>query len=368
MKYLLCLLLILQINHARADYLKDFKHLEGDAMKSINSGELDKVIPYYKSTPKEQSYKESELKNKANAFRNSSKLRSQDPSLSEDEKLEAQALDIVKASEKRKFRYDKLDEEVWLNTSNEIASNPMPYVESECKIAGNVNSGQDIKLVPKTKMVKTQVRHESEETCEEDNSDFIKCSSTLKLSCASKVNEVAGINSPEKFGHLAYPHNHWWNSEQRVTGEGYIAPFLLFRLVSDTKDSPINREITFLVSNSSLMEEFRIVSTSSSSWTFNIYLNDHLVKSSKSSKPLSCSSADHRAQKENINLKPYLKEGNNVLKIEVKKEHFRASTTGRDNHCGAYDSGDVGVALKIANGTKVVCTNWQESWEESCAN
>ena len=58
-------------------------------------------------------------------------------------------------------------------------------------------------------MVKTQVRHESEETCEEDNSDFIKCSSTLKLSCVSKVNEIAGINSPEKFGHLAYPHTHW---------------------------------------------------------------------------------------------------------------------------------------------------------------
>jgi hypothetical protein len=337
-------------------FIDEAKGRNEDIKKHVNAENTKQLLTDYGKPAKEASYKESQLREKAQTLMNTSHIRAEDKSLPETERVEAQAAVSLKESVHKRKRFDNLTQEEWMKKSDLITENPLIGVGAECRASGSKDDKVEVKAEPYEVEVDDVRSVESEEICEEDGTEIHKCNNTLKLTCKNSAEcDSGGIVLKSLASDMKWV---------------YSYPTLTLGTIADNywraSCGKFTRNTQFEVKNKTLIDEFRIVEVGYDDYmriiingtqvyngpfggekleTDSFWIFHHVDTGSGG--VYACEQSANRHANVSIDLIPYLKEGMNELIIEVV----------------VAGSGEGWAKIRTK---QHCCTEWEENWEETC--
>jgi hypothetical protein len=341
---------------------EESKRYNEDIGKHVNAGNTRQILEDYGKPAKESSYKESDLRGKAQTLMNTSSLRAEDQSLTEAERREAQAVSALKESQKTRKKLDDWVGFAATEKSDKITENPLIGVGSACKISGNKDEKVEIIGEPYEVEVDDIREVESEEVCFEDGVEIHKCTQILRLFCTtlSNDNHIFGssvtMNVIESKNRDLYVGCSGKNCDylgtalsaatgsQKITYGGWRSFHPTYNIASNHFEILISDHESFLIRNNGIpkwhgnrfllgIENYRKISVHVSGYgnlaslsITDSHVNQVIVNGVRTT---------------DMELQALLREGENIIEI--------------------YSGGK----LKFI-GSKRACTSWQETWEEAC--
>jgi hypothetical protein len=351
------------------DYIDDFKkeaqELVGETSKNGLSEEV-KGIEGYTDKPKETEYSEYELRSKGDA-----RVKGQEKDENEGvrEAIGAAKSSYIENPHRSNYTVGKLQHKEFIKKGDAVTSNPISGLnaegKAECKIADNDLGGENVEFEEYYVDVEDSRLIREDKKCEEDEDRLFYCERSIKSigECREKMDcgyDAGGIVGGSIDGNI------YWKASY---------PNLYLGTIDKVRDSGrchlMDKNIHFTIKDKSAVKEFRVANIQYSDW-IRISVNGVQVHNDtggngsfwrekswhggygeftnlhSGSVTKTCNTKRFYNTNPNVDLVPYLRDGNNTIRIEL----------------AFGNSGRLYVELRA---TQYCCRKWgSDEWEGDC--
>ncbi|WHA04568.1 hypothetical protein N3Z17_04930 [Candidatus Bandiella numerosa] len=347
------------------DYKKEAKEYVGETGKGELSNQV-KELDGYTEKPKESGYSEYELRSKGDA-----RVKGQEKDENEGvrEAIGAAKSSYAENPHRSNYTAGKLQHKEFIKKSDAVTSNPISGLnvegKTECKIADKNVGGENVEFEEYYVDVEDSRLIRENKKCEEDEDKLFYCERSIKNmgECIEKMDcgyDAGGMVQGSIDGNIFWRANY---------------PNLYLGTIDKVRDSGrchiIDKNINFIVKNKDIIKEFRVTNIQYSDWirisvngvqAYNSMGGDgpywrerswhggygEFTNLHSGSVVRTCNTKRFYNTSPNVDLVPYLRDGNNTIRIEL----------------AFGNSGRLYVELRA---TQYCCTRWgSDEWDGDC--